>query len=89
MALKGWGPWSEKEGVYHVQPPLSLLNARVAFRIHLDDSNEESGCLSIIPSSHKHGILSSSDINRYVNAYTPLTCIAKLGNAPTFIARIE
>lgn len=27
----GWGPWSSKEGVAHVQPPLEVLNQMLTF----------------------------------------------------------
>ncbi|WP_370691446.1 phytanoyl-CoA dioxygenase family protein [Methylicorpusculum sp.] len=42
---RGWGPWSEKDGVLHVQPPLDVLNQMVTFRIHMDDTSKENGCL--------------------------------------------
>src|SRR3989344_5826179 len=33
----GFGPWSVKDGVVHVQPPMSVLENMLAVRIHLDD----------------------------------------------------
>ena len=44
----GWGPWTLKAGVHHVQPPIEVLNNMVTFRIHLDDTNESNGCLKLI-----------------------------------------
>ena len=44
----GWGPWTLKAGVHHVQPPIKVLNNMVTFRIHLDDTNESNGCLKLI-----------------------------------------
>src|SRR5271168_2905260 len=44
-ALKGWGRWSLKEGVCHVQPPCSVLDRMVAIRVHVDPSDASSGCL--------------------------------------------
>jgi len=35
---EGFGPWSEKEGVPHVQPPAEILEKMVAIRVHLDDT---------------------------------------------------
>jgi hypothetical protein len=32
----GFGPWSVKAGVPHVQPPVELLEHLVAVRLHLD-----------------------------------------------------
>lgn len=58
-----WGPWSKKDGVLHVQPPLKVLNAMVTFRIHLDSSTIENGCLSVVPGSHKLGVLNQQQIS--------------------------
>jgi Phytanoyl-CoA dioxygenase (PhyH) len=51
-----WGPWSKKAGVWHVQPPLSVLENMITIRIHLDDATSANGCLKIVPGSHKLGI---------------------------------
>lgn len=60
---EGWGPWSVKEGVHHVQPPVEVLEDMVAFRIHFDESNLQNGCLKVIPGSHVLGILSQDYIH--------------------------
>lgn len=60
---EGWGPWSIKEGVHHVQPPVKVLEDMIAFRIHLDESNSQNGCLRIIPGSHSEGVLSQEQIH--------------------------
>jgi hypothetical protein len=41
--------WSRKEGGLFVQPPSSLLENMLAVRIHLDDTNVETGALRIVP----------------------------------------
>lgn len=41
--VDGFGPWSVKEGVPHVQPPLSVLERMVAIRIHLDECGIDNG----------------------------------------------
>ena len=56
--IEGWGPWTLKDGVHHVQPELNVLENMVTFRIHLDDASERNGCLKVIPKSQKLGILS-------------------------------
>lgn len=50
---EGYGPWSVKEGIPHVQPPLNILNSMITARLHIDDSNEENGPLQVIPYSHQ------------------------------------
>lgn len=48
----GFGPWSVKDGIPHVQPPDELLNAMLTIRLHLDDTTSESGALRVWPGSH-------------------------------------
>jgi Phytanoyl-CoA dioxygenase (PhyH) len=55
--LDGWGPWSIKEDVWHVQPPQAVLNRMLTLRLHLDPADEHSGCLKVIPGTHRFGIL--------------------------------
>ena len=53
--VPGYGPWSIKDGVPHVQPPLSLLQKMLTARIHLDVTDESNGALQVIPRSHQSG----------------------------------
>lgn len=57
----GFGPWSVKAGVVHVQPPAELLSRMVTVRLHLDDCDESNGALEVIPGSHAHGVLSEAE----------------------------
>ena len=63
--IEGWGPWSIKDRVHHVQPPISVLEDMVTFRIHLDESNEKNGCLKVIPKSHRLGLGTQEEIYRH------------------------
>jgi ectoine hydroxylase-related dioxygenase (phytanoyl-CoA dioxygenase family) len=58
----GFGPWTIKAGVPHVQPPDSVLENMIALRIHLDDANELNGALRVIAGSHRMGRLSQTVI---------------------------
>jgi len=60
--IVGFGPWSKKAGVLHVQPPVSILENMLTLRIHLDESSTENGALSIIPGSHRLGRISPHQI---------------------------
>ena len=77
----GWGPWSIKDKVHHVQPPLNVLNKMVTFRIHLDDTSLENGCLKVLPKSHELGILDQSAISECVQKYQEVVCTARAGSA--------
>jgi hypothetical protein len=65
LEVLGYGPWSIKDGVVHVQPPESLLTRMISLRVHLDDTPPENGALRVVPGSHRHGRLSSADIQRF------------------------
>lgn len=78
--IENWGPWSFKDGTHHVQPPLDVLNQMVTFRIHIDDSTLETGCLRIIPKSHLQGVLSSKAIQKIVSTKHAIDCIGKSGS---------
>lgn len=49
---EGWGPWSQKDGAWHVRPPLPVLQQRLTLRLHLDDCDGGNGCLRVLPGSH-------------------------------------
>ena len=57
---EGYGPWSVKAGVLHVQPPSAVLERMISVRIHLDDCPEENGALRVIAGSHRSGKLAAS-----------------------------
>jgi len=78
--IDGWGPWSLKDNTHHVQPSESVLNNMVTFRIHLDDSNADNGCLKVIPNSHKHGVLTQIEIDSLVKSEVPVECEANAGD---------
>ncbi len=59
---ENYGPWSVKDGIPHVQPPVALLNRMVTARIHLDPTGADNGALSIVPGSHLRGKLASEKI---------------------------
>jgi hypothetical protein len=70
----GFGPWSVKAGVIHVQPPVEVLNAMVTLRLHLDDCPADNGALRVVPGSHTAGRLSDDAMNRWI-AETPAETI--------------
>ncbi|BAY80870.1 hypothetical protein NIES267_03350 [Calothrix parasitica NIES-267] len=79
--LTGYKAWTVKEEINCVQPPLAVLENMVTFRIHLDASNQENGCLKVIPTTHRFGILSQPEINRIKNIYPIKYCEVDVGDA--------
>ncbi len=60
--VPGYGPWSEKAGVWHVQPPAAVLQGMLAVRVHIDESGVTNGPLRVLPGSHRVGKLRDADI---------------------------
>jgi ectoine hydroxylase-related dioxygenase (phytanoyl-CoA dioxygenase family) len=81
LDLPGYGPWSIKEGVPHVQPPLLILEGMVTIRLHLDDCDKENGAVQVLPGSHEFGRLDASSIARIRLVQEPVTCSARRGDA--------
>lgn len=77
-----WGPWSVKDAVQHVQPPIEVLEQMVTIRIHLDASTTKNGCLRVLPRSHLNGILSQTEINNLTSHnHEVFNCEARAGSA--------
>jgi hypothetical protein len=77
--VSGYGPWSVKAGVQHVQPPVSVLEEMVTLRLHLDDCGETNGPLQVMPGSHRAGKLSAEDIQSWRAKVPAVNCTVKCG----------
>lgn len=70
----GYGPWSVKGGVPHVQPPVEVLECMLAVRVHLDDCRESDGDLRVLAGSHRHGEISGKSIAAARERYREVVC---------------
>ncbi len=75
----GFGPWSMKAGIQHVQPPLEILQNMVALRFHFDAATNDNGALNFVPGSHKLGILRREQIDELKRSPV-VTCSAERGS---------
>jgi Phytanoyl-CoA dioxygenase (PhyH) len=78
---EGFGPWSMKAGVLHVQPPAAVLERMVSIRLHLDDCPEENGALRVISRSHDNGKLDERLIQELAERSVAVTCAMRRGGA--------
>jgi ectoine hydroxylase-related dioxygenase (phytanoyl-CoA dioxygenase family) len=78
--VQGYGPWSMKHGVPHVQPPVTLLEHMVTLRLHLDDADESNGALQVISGTHRHGKLQTNEIEVIRTREPVICCKAKAGD---------
>jgi ectoine hydroxylase-related dioxygenase (phytanoyl-CoA dioxygenase family) len=79
MNVAGFGPWSLKEGVPHVQPPVEILEWMVTLRLHLDDCDQSNGALRVLPGSHLGGKLGAAAIESWRALTTERVCAAARG----------
>ena len=55
LELRGYVGWSQKAGIWQVQPPSEVLENMVAVRVHLDDCGPDNGPLRVLPGSRRCG----------------------------------
>jgi len=67
--VEGFGPWSEKAGAVHAQPPREVLENMLAIRIHLDDCDESNGALRVVSGSHLLGKLESTSMAQQTSEF--------------------
>jgi hypothetical protein len=79
IEAEGYGPWSIKSGILHVQPPASVLERMISVRLHLDDCPQENGALRIIPRSHTSGKVDERLIQDIARRSIAVTCAMQRG----------
>ena len=77
----GYGPWTVKEGVPHVQPPIEVLERMLTVRVHLDESAPDRGPLRVVPGSHRAGRLGAEATREWLSRVQPQTCLVPRGGA--------
>jgi ectoine hydroxylase-related dioxygenase (phytanoyl-CoA dioxygenase family) len=78
--IDGFGPWTTKAGVMHVQPPAEIMSHMLAIRLHLDESEPDNGPLRVIPGSHKEGRLTADCVGKWEKTNS-VTCTIPSGGA--------
>jgi hypothetical protein len=78
--IDGFGPWSVKDGIVHVEPPIEILDDMVTLRLHLDDCGEENGPLRVVPGTHSLGAIPAHRAADLAEAMPTIVCTAKAGD---------
>jgi len=79
--VPGYGPWSVKSGMIHVQPPSEVLERMLTVRLHLDPCGEENGALRVMPGSHRAGRLNQNNVADHICTNDTVVCSAEPGDA--------
>lgn len=78
--VPGFGPWSRKQGLLHVEPPFALIERMRTLRIHLDPVPEDNAPLRIAPGSHRLGRIAEAEIAATVARCGSALCLAEAGD---------
>ncbi|HEX6043021.1 MAG TPA: phytanoyl-CoA dioxygenase family protein [Pyrinomonadaceae bacterium] len=77
--LRGWGPWSQKEGILYSHAPSWALSMIVALRLHLDASTADNGPLRILRGTHALGVMSDEDVFAMARSRPHVDCVVGRG----------
>jgi ectoine hydroxylase-related dioxygenase (phytanoyl-CoA dioxygenase family) len=79
LEAAGFGPWSLKAGIPHVQPPAAILERMLTVRVHLDPCDSMNGPVRVLPGSHRDGKLSPEGIETWKAVAAPVDALAPAG----------
>lgn len=82
--VAGFGSWSLKDGVTHVQPPTSVLDRMLTLRLHLDPADDSNGALWVAPGSHRLGRLAACDAADAAARIGKHLCVMNAGDVLLF-----
>ncbi|HWQ85378.1 phytanoyl-CoA dioxygenase family protein [Brevundimonas sp.] len=86
--VEGFGPWTRKQGVLHVEPPFELLAGMLTLRVHLDPVPQTNAPLLIAPGSHRFGRIPEADVPQVVSKCGVTMCLAESGDVWTYATPI-
>ncbi len=78
--VEGFGPWTVKSGMHHVEPPPDLLAHLITVRVHLDAVPSTNAPLLVAPGSHRLGRIPQTEISRIVERCGTIACAAEAGD---------
>jgi hypothetical protein len=75
-----FGPWSVKDGIVHVAPPIAVLDQMVTLRVHLDACDDDNAPLIIALGSHRLGKVAADSAEAVANRHPIHACHADAGD---------
>jgi hypothetical protein len=78
--LPGFGPYTLKDGLLHVQPPAGIIARMVTLRLHLDPCDHANAPLRIARGSHRFGLVPVADVAVSVARCQVHHCLAASGD---------
>ncbi|MBN2971982.1 phytanoyl-CoA dioxygenase family protein [Roseomonas aeriglobus] len=78
--VDGFGAWTMKAGLHHVEPPFGVLAGMLTVRVHLDDVPDSNAPLLIAPGSHLLGRIPVMAVPDAVDRCGIYRCTARAGD---------
>ncbi|MGE0054683.1 MAG: phytanoyl-CoA dioxygenase family protein [Hyphomicrobium sp.] len=78
--MSGFANWSKKQGQWHCEPPLSVLDKMLFVRLHLDPSGPDAGPMEIALGSHRLGIVPSNEADARAANFPREICLGNRGD---------
>lgn len=76
----GYGPWSVKAGMQHVEPPFAVIERMLTIRVHLDSVPADNAPLLIAAGSHRLGKIAEPELSDVVERCGTAICLAEAGD---------
>ena len=86
--MPGYGTWSIKQGIQHVEPPFAVIERMATLRVHLDAVPEGNAPLLVAPGSHRLGRVAESQITDTVARCGTVVCLAEAGDVWAYATAI-
>lgn len=77
---EGFGNWSVKAGLTHVEPPDHILGGMLTLRAHLDDCDAQNAPLLVSPGTHTLGRVPEANLKAVIAEHGIATCFARAGD---------
>lgn len=75
-----FGPWSVKNAIVHVAPPMSVLDQMVTLRVHLDACDDHNAPLIVALGSHRLGMVAAEQVETVAEQHPTYICRAEAGD---------
>ena len=76
----GFGPWSRKDGLLHVAPPVAVLERMVTLRIHIDPVDADNAPLVVALGSHRVGAAPAAEAAAIADRHPQAVSLAEAGD---------
>jgi hypothetical protein len=80
IEVEGFGPWSRKDGAFHVAPPVGVLARMATLRIHIDPVHPENAPLRAALGSHRIGLVPAPEAAAMAGGLSQIVCHADPGD---------